>query len=199
MKKTVIMFLLFAGPAYGLEGPNAHFDTNKTVVLNAAQISAFAHNVRDMAREVMIHCHTDSRGSQAFNIRLAGKRCERVQKLLMKEGVESRALIVVGEISPLVKEEGEVKARRALNRRVEINYEIGALVIEPRKNRLRLMGGYGPYGLEQEQIGTNTFEVNLKRGIVGGLGYDRLLNNRLSVGAFALTNLTFGLSVGLDF
>ncbi len=65
-------------------------------------------------------------------------------------------------------------------------------------NKLRLMGGYGPNGLQAEQRGS-TLHVESKYGLVGGLGYARQLSRRLSLGASIYTNGTTSLDLGVDF
>lgn len=65
-------------------------------------------------------------------------------------------------------------------------------------NRARLIGGVGPKGFESSTK-TNYVEINSKSGVVGGVGYDRLLNEAVSIGGQVLSNGTMALSLGLDF
>jgi hypothetical protein len=71
-------------------------------------------------------------------------------------------------------------------------------VLEQHKNRVRLLGGYGPNGLNTSR-GANAATVSTSHGAVGGVGYDRLLNERWSVGGQMLNNDTYLLDVGFDF
>jgi hypothetical protein len=65
-------------------------------------------------------------------------------------------------------------------------------------NRARLIGGVGPKGFDSTTK-ANYVEINSKSGIIGGVGYDRLLNEAVSVGGQVLSNGTMALSLGLDF
>lgn len=65
-------------------------------------------------------------------------------------------------------------------------------------NRARLIGGVGPKGFDSTTK-TNYVEISSKSGVVGGIGYDRLLNEAVSVGGQVLSNGTMALSLGLDF
>jgi hypothetical protein len=65
-------------------------------------------------------------------------------------------------------------------------------------NRARLIGGVGPRGFDSTTK-ANYVEINSKSGVIGGVGYDRLLNEAVSVGGQVLSNGTMALSLGLDF
>lgn len=65
-------------------------------------------------------------------------------------------------------------------------------------NRVRLLGGVGPTGVGATLSG-NSVNINATLGAIGGVGYDRLLNSRFSVGGQALTNQTYLLNIGFDF
>ena len=70
---------------------------------------------------------------------------------------------------------------------------------EAKKNRVSLMAGNGPKeGLDRSSDGT-TVTVESKVGAIGGAQYQRLLNDRLSVGAQLQTNKSVLVNVGLDF
>jgi hypothetical protein len=65
-------------------------------------------------------------------------------------------------------------------------------------NRARLIGGVGPKGFDSTTK-ANYVEINSKSGVIGGIGYDRLLNEAVSIGGQVLSNGTMALSLGLDF
>jgi hypothetical protein len=69
---------------------------------------------------------------------------------------------------------------------------------EPKRNRVRLMGGVGPNGVNVEG-GPAEYTVSAANKLVAGVGYNRLLTDRWSVDAQALTNKTFTLGLGFDF
>jgi hypothetical protein len=65
-------------------------------------------------------------------------------------------------------------------------------------NRARLIGGVGPKGLDASYT-ANYVEIKSKSGVIGGVGYDRMLDEAVSVGGQVLSNGTMALSLGLDF
>lgn len=67
------------------------------------------------------------------------------------------------------------------------------------KNRVSLMGGQGPkYGLQRSvEPGKVTVESN--SGLIGGAQYQRLLTDKVSVGAQVQSNESVLVNVGLDF
>jgi hypothetical protein len=69
---------------------------------------------------------------------------------------------------------------------------------EPKLNRVKVMLGAGPDGLETERH-QSSVTVKSSVGAVGGLGYDRLIDKDISVGGQIMTNGTCTLGVGLDF
>jgi hypothetical protein len=67
------------------------------------------------------------------------------------------------------------------------------------KNRISLLGGHGPNGRVEKTVSTDQVEVETRNGIVGGLQYQRSLNEKLSIGVQGQTNRTGSLMIGLDF
>lgn len=76
--------------------------------------------------------------------------------------------------------------------------EKGQLVKE-KKNRIYVLGGYGNTGDMKVSTDGSTYETKHKRGVVGGIGYQRKLNQKINVGVQAQTNGTTSLSLGTDF
>ncbi len=67
------------------------------------------------------------------------------------------------------------------------------------KNRASLLGGYGARnGLKTTTTGSTT-TVETSSGVVGGLQYQRMLNETLSVGVQGQSNKTGSVLIGLDF
>jgi hypothetical protein len=66
------------------------------------------------------------------------------------------------------------------------------------KNRVRLMAGAGPTGMRDARS-ASSIHIESSYGLVGGLGYDRQISNRFSLGAAGYTNGTLSLGVGYDF
>lgn len=70
--------------------------------------------------------------------------------------------------------------------------------ISQKMNRARLIGGVGPKGLDTSTF-ANYVEIKTKSGVIGGIGYDRMLDEAVSVGGQVLSNGTMAVSLGLDF
>lgn len=77
------------------------------------------HLLNDPSRRLVIRGHTDSVGSDEFNLRLSLRRAERVREYLVKNGVlESRLEIQgAGEAEPVA--DNSTEEGRRLNRRIE--------------------------------------------------------------------------------
>jgi len=70
---------------------------------------------------------------------------------------------------------------------------------EQNKNRVALLGGQGPKGGFDKSATATTVTVESRVGVIGGLQYQRLVTDRISVGAQLQDNKSALLSVGLDF
>lgn len=70
---------------------------------------------------------------------------------------------------------------------------------KPLKNRFRLLGGYGYTGGLKVTKDATSAEITPKKGFVGGVGYDRLLTDKISGGATVLSNDSLLLNLGLDY
>lgn len=69
---------------------------------------------------------------------------------------------------------------------------------QQKKNRIRALGGYGITGYSREIL-ARSVRVQTDSNFIGGVGYDRMLNRKISVGGQVFTNGTLTLGVGLDF
>jgi len=74
-----------------------------------------------------------------------------------------------------------------------------APAVETHKNRIRVMGGYGPTNRLEVSRDASGAVVKTKLGAVGGIGYDRLVTDKIFLGGQALTNETLLLNIGLDY
>ena len=66
MKHLVIAILAIglSSSAYAeqlLRGPNVHFDTDKSTVINYLTLDTFARTVSANVKTLYVYCHTDSR------------------------------------------------------------------------------------------------------------------------------------------
>lgn len=73
--------------------------------------------------------------------------------------------------------------------------------LDHNRNRVSLMGGEGPTGhLDRDSSSApGKVSVESERGAVGGAQYQRLLNDRWSLGIQGQTNKTGMVMIGLDF
>jgi outer membrane protein OmpA-like peptidoglycan-associated protein len=67
---------------------------------------------------ILISGHTDSRGSEEYNMRLSQRRAEAVRDALISRGVDSRRLRAIG-----YGESQPISSSHAMNRRVELRIE----------------------------------------------------------------------------
>ncbi len=67
------------------------------------------------------------------------------------------------------------------------------------KNRVSLLGGYGPKAGLTRTLDGPTTTVETQVGGVGGVQYQRLITDRISVGVEGQSNETTSISIGLDF
>lgn len=107
-----------------LRGVNFDFD-KATIRPDAARIldEAVATLKAEPDVEVLIVGHTDSVGSEAYNLRLSQRRAQAVRDYLVKHGVSAARLRVkgVGESQPVAS--NDTAEGRAQNRRVELLVE----------------------------------------------------------------------------
>jgi len=105
-------------------GGDAFFDTNKATFRKEAQpelekISARVRNVSSV-EAVQITGYTDNTGAQDYNQKLSEARAATVKDFLVKNGVDSSKITILGkgQGSPIA--DNATKEGRAKNRRVEV-------------------------------------------------------------------------------
>jgi outer membrane protein OmpA-like peptidoglycan-associated protein len=106
---------------------NIFFDYNKTD-LNKESFGELNRLV-DMMKQnpkmkIAIGGHTDSKGSDEYNIKLASDRAEAVQAYLIKKGIAANRMSIktLGKSDPLTANEESMDGA-ALNRRVDITFD----------------------------------------------------------------------------
>ena len=83
--------------------------------------------------KIQVSGHTDSRGDDAYNLRLSQDRAQAVVDYLVRNGIESSRLTAVGygETRPIARNENEDLTDnpigRQLNRRIEISLPEGTI------------------------------------------------------------------------
>lgn len=100
-----------------------NFDTNKSVLTAEAQTildeAVALLKETDAVIEVRVEGHTDSTGSDAYNMTLSQQRAEAVVAYLAAQGVDASRLVPVGMGEGFPVANNETAAGRAANRRVD--------------------------------------------------------------------------------
>ena len=98
-----------------------------TFELNSARLTTASHSVLDPIAtdlkkyprlKIELQGHTDSSGSDKYNLKLSQQRADSVRAYLVEQGVPGDRLVArgYGEAQPI--EDNKTEAGRALNRRV---------------------------------------------------------------------------------
>lgn len=92
------------------------------------------------------------------------------------------------------------RKQQYLTTKTERSTVVSCVSNEPRKNRVALLGGYGARpGLGDIKQNGPALEVESNVGAVGGAQYQRMLDDRFSLGVQGQTNKTGSLMLGIDF
>lgn len=105
-----------------LQNVNFEFNSDRLTADAQAMLRQIAVGVKSQPElKVEIAGHTDSRGKDAYNLRLSQRRAESVRKFLVGEGVANGQLTArgYGETKPVA--DNKTDQGRALNRRVEFS------------------------------------------------------------------------------
>lgn len=132
--KVVVVETPKAAPAPKVEAPkpvvvkvsyasDAFFDFDKSVIKPAgkAKLDELVKQIKTIKLEVIIAVgHTDSIGTDAYNMKLGERRANAVKAYLVSQGVEANRIYTEskGEKQPVA--DNKTKEGRAKNRRVEI-------------------------------------------------------------------------------
>ncbi len=83
----------------------------------------------------------------------------------------------------------------------EIKHKIieKTIVKKPRRNRIKLLAGLGLQGVDAERISRLSAQAQADRGFIFGVGYDRLITDKISIGIQVQSNKSALGSVGFDF
>lgn len=109
------------------------FDSGSTVMHAGAhtRLRSLAESLRSHPdTDVIIRGHTDSTGSESYNLRLSDARADAVRRVLISEGVASYRISGVGMGSSLPVASNATAAGRQQNRRVEIEIRPNATLRE---------------------------------------------------------------------
>lgn len=72
-------------------------------------------------------------------------------------------------------------------------------IVPNKKNRVYLLGGYGPNGELDVSSNSSRYRVTQHEDFVGGIGYQRKIGDTYNLGLQLQNNNTSSLSLGLDF
>ena len=102
------------------------FDFDRSVIKPAGKIELdkFVQKVKGIKGVTMVIGHTDSVGSDSYNMKLGMHRAQAVKAFLVSEGMDANSIKVesYGERKPIA--DNKTREGRAKNRRVEIKLEI---------------------------------------------------------------------------
>lgn len=112
-----------AAPAKQLVLEGVNFDTNQATLTQAGRdiIDQNAETLKQWAdAKIVITGHTDSRGSEQYNLDLSFRRAQAVRDYLISKGIPATLLITrgLGEARPIA--DNNTAAGRSKNRRVEL-------------------------------------------------------------------------------
>ena len=106
--------------------PNVQFKTNSDILLpsSAKDLSKLAEHLdKNDSLTAIIKGHTDSTGSEEYNIELSQRRAEAVKKYLVSLGIDSNRIQAKGMGSAESKADNSTLEGRLMNRRVEVILE----------------------------------------------------------------------------
>jgi len=104
-----------------LEGVNFEYDSAKLTAGSAATLDKVAASlIEHTEAKIEIDGHTDSKGNDAYNLKLSQRRAQAVKEYLVSKGVNEAQLTAqgYGEKQPVASNDTE--EGRAQNRRVEL-------------------------------------------------------------------------------
>ncbi|EKK9972066.1 OmpA family protein [Vibrio parahaemolyticus] len=113
-----VLVTINAGTLFGFD--SVQFEQNAT-------IDSIVKDIRDNDVRVSITGHTDSSGPSSYNVKLSQRRADAVKQYMIQRGVPSEHITTqgLGESMPIMSNESA--EGRALNRRIDIRYEITAV------------------------------------------------------------------------
>ena len=158
-----------------------------TLLLLSTSLSVFAMGDDKVNQDGQ--SNTNNGGTQAVQycnmpkeIKIVQKQCAKA-KIIVKDRIvyKIRTVKAKAKTKVVVKEKIVVKEKPVY-----------------KKNMLKLLGGYGPTGVDVYRNG-NSAIAEERKGLVIGLGYSRMLNESFSVGGDVLSNGTYLLEGGFHF
>jgi len=218
MKKLTLfaaaVALLLCGAARAASPVRVEFDTDMSAIRQneALKLQKVADTMIQNGIKIVLIGHADDRASRVYNLDLAMRRAEAVEKALRSLGVPAELISATASSGKerSIAPDDKLPEHRQTNRCVEVILSEFVYAVETQvetvtevpaynKNRVSLLGGMGRTGLDKNTIGPNHFVVDQDYSAVFGLGYSRSLSRRWSVGFTAFTNNSYFANIGFDF
>jgi len=193
---------------------SVYFDTDKASIKSgdALKLDVLILKILKNKLEVIVTGHADMRGARTYNLDLGKRRAQAVVDYLTSNGVKKDILSVsYGEEDSAAPNDLN-KSHLALNRRavivtIQSNERVQTrtehifvpVKIEPKKNRLTILGGAGPTGLVKTQLSPNQWKVDHSFSPVAGVEYSRLFTERWSFSLAAFSNVSAFAGIGYSF
>jgi adhesin transport system outer membrane protein len=105
---------------------NFEYDRVDLTRYSRSKVSSIIEHIRDTRDvEIDIYTHTDSTGSDAYNLALSQRRANALRQLLVQSGIDPARIHAVGkgETSPIA--DNSTSAGQAINRRAELIFKSG--------------------------------------------------------------------------
>lgn len=118
------------------------------------------------------------------------------------KGATITVTLADGSSSTVPAEKFKVVARRQqfITTHTESKTVVSCTTNTPNKNRVSLLGGHGAQeGVTRAATSPTSATVESNVGLVGGAQYQRMLNDRFSLGVQGQTNKTGSILIGVDF
>lgn len=123
------------------------------------------------------------------------------------EGAVVTVTLKSGKTYSFKSEEYAVVPRNQTGQIIYIKQELAAVkekirtkkLVKNRKNRIYGLVGYGNTGELKTSTNGSAYETKHDRGAIGGIGYQRKLNEKVNAGVQLQNNGTTSLSLGFDF
>jgi pilus assembly protein CpaD len=135
-----------------------HFETDRSAIVpsEAKNLAAFLAGVDPRQRGgIVVEGHADARASDAYNLRLSGRRADTVAAFVRDRGFDEVEAYVVafGERAPAAP--NDTAEGLALNRRVEVTIQ-RYVAVPPECPDWSKQSGFDPYNLPMSNIGCAT-------------------------------------------
>jgi outer membrane protein OmpA-like peptidoglycan-associated protein len=161
------------GQGQGATLTGSHFDSGRAT-LKASGMSLLRNHLSGFrkAAGIVVTGHTDSDGSDSYNMDLSKRRANTVRGFLRRNGVRGNiSTIGMGESSPIA--DNSTPEGKAKNRRVTVKYEGSRdyqAVIDREKNCIKTMGGADVCGdVVLDSASFDTASAVLKPGAIAML------------------------------